>query len=89
MMLFDLNKNTFGEVVPFIVYVSAALGLGTGVPLILLNNSQRKAEARKKLYEDIEKAEEERAREEAEKVEQDRLARIELDKKINQENNKK
>ena len=87
--LYLIDRKMLDGAVELIFYISAALGLGTGVPLVILNNSQIKAEKRRKLYEDIEKAEEERALAEAEKLEQEKLARIELDRKINQENNKK
>lgn len=89
LTLYFFDRKMLGGAVEFILFVSAALGLGTGLPLIIINNGQKKTEARRKLYQDIEKAEEEKARQEAEKAEQDKLARVELDRKINEENNKK
>lgn len=85
--LFD--SKALGGAVEFILFISAALGLGTGIPLILLNSGERKRERRQKLYEDIERAEEEKARAEAEEAERKKLERVELDRKINDENNKK
>jgi len=84
-----ITLNNPSGAVTFIFYISAALGLGTGVPLIILNSSEKKAEARRKLYEDIERAEEEKARREAAEAEAQKLERAELDRKINLENNKK
>ena len=66
LILYLPNQNSkFGGVAELILITSAALGLGTGIPLIVVYRGERKMEARKK------------------------LERTELDRKINQESNKK
>ena len=88
-ILYLFDRKMLNGAVELILFISAALGVGTGLPLIIINNGQKKTEARRKLYQDIEAAEEEKARAEAEKLEQEKAARVELDRKINEENRSK
>lgn len=88
-ILYLFDKEMLGGTVKFILYVSAAIGLGTAIPLIFVHNGQKKQEARRKLYEDVAKAAEEKAAAEAAEAERLKAERIELDKQINKENNKK
>lgn len=88
LILYIFDRTMLGGAVEFILFISAALGLGTAIPLIVIHNGEKKTEARKKLYEDIEKAEEEKARLEAEEAERKKLERSELDRQINEQNNK-
>ena len=87
--MYFYNPDMFDGTLKFILAVSAALGLGTGVPLIILVNGQKKQERRLKMYEEMRLAEEEKAKKEAEEAAAKKAERSELDKKINAENNKK
>ncbi len=87
--MYFYNTQMFGGVLQFVLYISGALGIGIGVPLIIMNNGLKKQAAKLKRYEDARIAEEQRLAAEAAEAEAKRNERIELDKKINKENSKK